>query len=189
MEVRKCLDCWQQHRLKPADRIAPGDRLLGSRPGGGVRALEASGRWSLASIRVRRNASGSTAGSWRLSISSSGASSAHPGHLRLLQPIGPDHSGLQKSGRSRNEWRSGQQQFLRFHSPVSAQPTFATTPAFKQPIRAASTVWHPPSRSKHSASSPKVVAAFSSAANRTNRNRDHANTAQNTCRPPSTPSQ
>jgi putative transposase len=39
----------------------------------------------------------------------------------------------------------------------------------------------------HSASSPNVVAAFSSAANRTNRNRDQANTAQNTCKPASTP--
>jgi Transposase len=60
--------------------------------------------------------------------------------------------------------------------------------ALRQPIRSASTVaGTPPSTSKHSASRPSVVAAFSSAANRTNRNRDQASTAQNTCRRPSEP--
>jgi hypothetical protein len=40
---------------------------------------------------------------------------------------------------------------------------------------------HPPCSSKHSASNPSVVSARSSAANRTNRTRDQASTAQNTC--------
>jgi hypothetical protein len=66
--------------------------------------------------------------------------------------------------------------------------TLATTPAFRQPIRSASTVLGtPPSTSKHSASRPSVAAAFSPAANRTNRNRDQASTAQNTCSRPSVP--
>ena len=41
--------------------------------------------------------------------------------------------------------------------------------------------------SKHSASMAIVVVACSSAANRTNRTRDHASTAQNTLTPPNTP--
>ena len=65
---------------------------------------------------------------------------------------------------------------------------FATTPPFRQPIRSASTTpGTPPIVSKHSASKPNVVSARSSSAKRTNRNRDQASTAQNTCSPNSTP--
>ena len=61
----------------------------------------------------------------------------------------------------------------------------ATVPALRQPIRSASTLaGTPPSISKHSASNANVVAADSSRAKRTNRNRHHANTAQNTLTPP-----
>jgi hypothetical protein len=58
-------------------------------------------------------------------------------------------------------------------------------PDLLQPIRPASTFPGTPlAISKHSAS---VVPARSSAANRTNRNRHQASTAQDTCRPPSAP--
>ena len=51
--------------------------------------------------------------------------------------------------------------------------TFATTPDFRQPILSASAVFGTPSScSKHSASRPNVVVAFSLSADRTNRNRD-----------------
>lgn len=64
----------------------------------------------------------------------------------------------------------------------------ATTPPFKQPIRSASTTFGtPPSSSKHSASIARVVSARSLSANRTNRTRDQASTAQNTCNPPVLP--
>ena len=59
---------------------------------------------------------------------------------------------------------------------------------FRQPIRSASTVFGtPPSTSKHSARNPSVVSDRSLSANRTNRNRDQASTAQNTCSRPSAP--
>ena len=58
-------------------------------------------------------------------------------------------------------------------------------PPFRQPIRSASTLaGHTAELSKHSASIANVVAAVSSRATRTNRTRDHANTAQNTFNPP-----
>ena len=64
----------------------------------------------------------------------------------------------------------------------------ATTPPLRQPIRSASTtLGTPPSSAKHSASIAMVVSARSSPANRTNRTRDHASTAQNTCSPPRLP--
>ena len=65
---------------------------------------------------------------------------------------------------------------------------FATTPPFRQPIRSASTTFGtPPSSSKHSASIASVVSDRSLPANRTNRNRDQASTAQNTCSEPVLP--
>jgi hypothetical protein len=65
---------------------------------------------------------------------------------------------------------------------------FATTPPFRHPIRPASTLpGTPPNCSKHSAGSANVVSARSSVANRTNRNRHQASTAQNTCNPPRLP--
>ena len=71
---------------------------------------------------------------------------------------------------------------------AASTSTFATTPPFRHPIRSASTtLGTPPRTSKHSASSAIVVAAFSSAAKRTNRTRDQASTAQNTCTPSCTP--
>ena len=65
---------------------------------------------------------------------------------------------------------------------------FATTPPFRQPIRSARTTFGtPPSSSKHSASIASVVPDRSLPANRTNRNRDQASTAQNTCSEPVLP--
>jgi hypothetical protein len=64
----------------------------------------------------------------------------------------------------------------------------ATTPPFKHAIRSASTTpGTPPSSSKHSASNANVVSDRSSVANRTNRKRLQASTAQNRCSPPSLP--
>jgi len=59
---------------------------------------------------------------------------------------------------------------------------------FRQLIRSADTTWGvPPSSAKHSLSIANVVVDFSSAANRTNRHLDLANTAQNTSTPPRLP--
>ncbi len=63
----------------------------------------------------------------------------------------------------------------------------ATTPPFRHPIRSATTFGTPPSSSKHSTNIANVVSARSSAAKRTNRHRDQASTAQNTCSGPSAP--
>jgi hypothetical protein len=72
--------------------------------------------------------------------------------------------------------------------PGAGETTLAMTPPLRQPIRSASTTaGTPPIVSKHSASRRRVVAWVSSAANRTNRTRDQASTAQNTWRPPSDP--
>ena len=59
------------------------------------------------------------------------------------------------------------------------------TPEFAAAIESAGRT--PPRVSRHCASVASVVSARSSAANRTNRNRHHASTAQNTCSPPSAP--
>jgi len=96
-------------------------------------------------------------------------------------PFDSGSAASQKSGR--NPWWAAN----RTYSPVGTT-LFATTPPFKHPIRSASTTaGTPPSCSKHSASSRSVVSARSLSANRTNRTRDQASTAQNTCNPPNTP--
>ena len=60
----------------------------------------------------------------------------------------------------------------------------ATTLAFRQAIRSLSTAaGTPPSSSKHSASSARVVSRRWSVANRTNRTRLQASTAQKHCKP------
>ena len=104
---------------------------------------------------------------------------SRPGSPR--SPSTPGRRPRRSRAGTRSAWRTAR-------SPAVGTTTFATTPPFRQPIRSASTTsGTPPRVSKHSASSASVVAARSSAAKRTNRNRDHASTAQNTCSPPSTP--
>ena len=136
------------------------------RRGGRVRRREIGERRS--GPAGARSCRGSSGRSWR----------SRPGSPRC--PSTP--------GRRPRRSRAGTRNARRNARTPGGHDLVATTPPFRQPIRSASTTaGTPPSASKHSASSANVVSARSLSAKRTNRNRHHASTAQNTCSPPSTP--